>query len=87
MSSPMTLRCRGCGWSWGPVGVQPVVPGGAQQVFVVCGGCGRPQARTLEPAVALAALGCVACDSTDLRPLDRCPSCDGTGPSWEPFMG
>jgi len=68
------------------VGVRPVVPGGAQQLFLLCVACGRPQARELEPGTDRATLGCTSCDALELAPLDRCPRCDGSELRWGPFM-
>ncbi len=86
MSSPMTLTCRSCRWSWGPVGVRPFVPDGPQQLFLVCGSCARPQARTLEPSAERDSLSCSACGAPELRPLSHCPRCDAQDLSWGPFM-
>ena len=86
MSSPMTLRCRACGWSWGPVGVRPAVPGGPAQLFLACSACAKPQSRTVEPGHDPASLTCTACGAGALRPLNRCPGCDSDSLSWGPFM-
>lgn len=75
-----TYTCRGCGFSWGPVGVQPYNPDATEhQLFLVCTACGQPQART---AATLAGLTCTACDATPLAPLTRCPRCGSDEAGW-----
>jgi hypothetical protein len=86
MSSPMMVRCPGCGWSWGPVGVRPYSPDGPRQLFLVCGACARPQARIVAPEVDHAELPCDACGAGSLRPLSHCPRCGDASLAWGPMM-
>ncbi len=86
MSTPSILRCRRCGWSWGPVGVLPVVPGGPQQLFLRCTSCHRPQVQRVEPDADRDALRCSACREQSLVPLADCPSCGEQDLSWGPLI-
>jgi hypothetical protein len=83
MSTAMTLSCRACAWSWGPVGVLPFFPGGPDQRFLRCAACDTPQARVLAPGQRVEALACAACGAVALVPLAHCPRCGG-GVDWGP---
>lgn len=78
MSTPMTLRCHACAWSWGPVGVLPFFPGGPDQRFLVCAVCDEPQAHVLAPGEEVEALACTVCGVPALMPLACCPRCGGS---------
>lgn len=81
MSLPQTLRCRACGWSWGPVGVRPWSPDPPQQVFLLCLDCRAPQSQLRMPGEPLR---CGHCGSARVEPLRRCARCDAPDPAWGP---
>jgi hypothetical protein len=81
----MILRCRRCRWSWGPIGVRPWLPGGPEQLFLLCEGCGAPQALLLDPGAPGSSPRCGPCGSDRLVPLTRCPACGADEPRWGPL--
>jgi len=76
-----TYHCPACAYTWGPVGVAPYVPDAVEhQVFLVCGACDAPQART--SASDGRELECGRCGEGTLAPLDGCPSCGAREARW-----
>ncbi len=70
-----TFRCDGCGYTWGPVGVEPFVPDAAEhQLFLYCAACRTPQVRKAATPVGLS---CASCGAEGLTGLRACPNCGG----------